>query len=69
MDVIPLLVLCSLVLVAGAVLVFLYSVRNADLEHADRLALLPLEPDDAPPHCERTSTDPSCTGESGSGTH
>jgi cbb3-type cytochrome oxidase maturation protein len=47
MDVIPLLVLCSLVLVGAALLVFLWSVRNRDLDHADRLSLLPLEPDDA----------------------
>jgi cbb3-type cytochrome oxidase maturation protein len=46
MDVIPLLVLCSLVLVGAALLVFLWSVRNRDLDHADRLSLLPLEPDD-----------------------
>ncbi len=48
MNVIPLLVLCSLFLGAFGVLMFLYSVRQRDHEHADRLALLPLE-DDLPP--------------------
>ena len=47
MNVVPLLVLCSLVLAALGVIVFLHSVRNGDHEHRDRLALLPLE-DDAP---------------------
>ena len=45
MDVIPLLVLCSLALAGAGVALFLYSVRQGDHEHADRLALLPLEED------------------------
>jgi cbb3-type cytochrome oxidase maturation protein len=45
MNVIPLLVLCSLFLGACGVLMFLYSVRQRDHEHADRLSLLPLEDD------------------------
>ncbi len=48
MDVIPLLVFCSLVLGALGVLAFLYSVRQGDSEHADRLSLLPLEEDASP---------------------
>lgn len=47
MNVVPLLVLVSLVLAAGSVLCFLWSTRNRDVDHADRLSLLPLE-DDAP---------------------
>ncbi|MCC6670223.1 MAG: cbb3-type cytochrome oxidase assembly protein [Planctomycetes bacterium] len=47
MDVIPLLVLISLGLVAIGVAFFLWSVRLGDHEHADRLALLPLEDDPA----------------------
>ncbi len=43
MDVIPLLVFCSLVLVAASILLFLYSVKQGDHEHVDRLSLLPLE--------------------------
>ena len=45
MNVVPLLVLCSMVLAAAGVALFLYSTRNRDHEHADRLALLPLEDD------------------------
>lgn len=48
MNVIPLLVLCSLVLAGMGVVVFLYGVRNHDFEHTDRLSLLPLEDDDPP---------------------
>ncbi|RMH70388.1 MAG: cbb3-type cytochrome oxidase assembly protein CcoS [Bacteroidetes bacterium] len=48
MNVVPLLVLCSLVLAGLGVVVFLYGVRNHDFEHADRLSLLPLEDDDPP---------------------
>ena len=45
MNVIPLLVLLSLALATGGVLLFLYSVRQGDHEHATRLSLLPLEDD------------------------
>ena len=48
MEVVPLLVFCSLLLAAAGVGMFVYSVRNKDPEHADRLSLLPLE-DDAEP--------------------
>ena len=48
MSVVPLLVLCSLFLAACGVLLFAYSVRQRDHEHADRLSLLPLEEDLAP---------------------
>ena len=49
MNVIPLLVFCSLGLVVCSVVLFLYSVRHGDHDHADRLALLPLEDDSAAP--------------------
>ena len=45
MNVVPLLVLCSLALAVFGVVLFLYSVRQRDDEHADRLSLLPLEDD------------------------
>lgn len=48
MNVLVLQVFVSLTLVGSSVLLFLYSVRQRDHEHADRLTLLPLE-DDAPP--------------------
>lgn len=46
MEIVPLLVLCSLALAAGGVLMFLWSTRLRDHEHADRLSLLPLEDDE-----------------------
>ena len=47
MEVIPLLVLCSLALAAAGVVMFLVSARLSDHEHADRLSLLPLEEDES----------------------
>jgi hypothetical protein len=45
MNIVPFLVGCSLLLAAGAVILFVLSARNRDHEHADRLSLLPLEDD------------------------
>lgn len=45
MEVIGLQVFVSLMLVVGSVLLFAYSAKQRDHEHADRLALLPLEND------------------------
>lgn len=62
MSIVPLLLLCSLALVAGALVLFVYSARQGDCHEAERLCLLPLEddaasaapdpaaPDPAPPH-------------------
>lgn len=47
MSVIPILLLCSLVLVAGSVVLFVLSARQGDCHQSERLCLLPLE-DDAP---------------------
>ncbi len=47
MIVIVLQVFVSLMLVVGSVLLYAFSVRHRDYEHADRLALFPLEDDDA----------------------
>lgn len=47
MTVIPLLVVCSLLLAACGLLMFLLSVGNRDLEHSARLSLLPLEDDES----------------------
>jgi hypothetical protein len=46
MEIIVLQVFVSLLLVLGGVLLFSISFRHRDFEHADRLALLPLEKDD-----------------------
>lgn len=48
MSVLVLQVFVSLMLVCSSVLLFAYSVRHRDHEHADRLALFPLEDDSAP---------------------
>ena len=49
MDVIVMQVFVSLLLVVGGVLLFAFSVRKRTFDHADRLALLPLEDD-----CQKT---------------
>ena len=46
MEVVTLQVFVSLFLVVGSVLMFAFSHRQRDHEHADRLALLPLEKDE-----------------------
>jgi hypothetical protein len=39
-------VFVSFVLVVGSILLFLFSTRQRDVDHADRLAILPLDKDD-----------------------
>lgn len=46
MNVLIIQVFVSLMLVAMAVVGLLYSVKQGDHEHADRLSLLPLEDDE-----------------------
>ena len=46
MNVIILQVFVGLVLVCGALVLFAYSLRGKDHEHAERLSLLPIEDDD-----------------------
>lgn len=48
MNVIVLQVFVSLMLVLGAVVLFVWTVRAHTLEHADRLALAPLDEDANP---------------------
>lgn len=48
MEVLVLEIFVSLVLVVGALLLFAHSAKQRDHEHADRLALLPLEETDEP---------------------
>jgi hypothetical protein len=43
MEVLSLQVFVSLVLVAGSVILFLFTARQRDFDHADRLALLPID--------------------------
>jgi len=49
MEVIPILLICSLALVGGAVALFVYSTRQGDCTEADRICLMPLDDDDAKP--------------------
>ncbi len=46
MEVVILQVFVSLILVVGSVLLFAITCRQRDYDHADRLALLPLEKDE-----------------------
>jgi hypothetical protein len=46
-SILVLQIFVSLILVAGSVVLFVHTVRSRTLEHADRLALAPLD-DDAP---------------------
>lgn len=72
MNVIILQVFVSLILVAGSVLLFVFTVRSRTLEHADRLSLAPLEEDlrtEAPTQSKHTlqsspSEPPTPMGES-----
>ncbi|HEX7666648.1 MAG TPA: hypothetical protein VF407_19105 [Polyangiaceae bacterium] len=50
MAVLTLQVFVSLVLVAGSILLFLFTCRQHDFDHADRLALKPLENDTKDEH-------------------
>jgi len=45
MEIVTLQVFVSLILVVGSVLLFGFTCRQRDFDHADRLALLPLEKD------------------------
>ena len=58
MTIVPLLLLCSLVLVAGAVVLFVFSAKQGDCHESDRLCLLPLE-DDTPAPPEEPRQPPS----------
>ena len=56
MSVVPLLLFCSLLLVAGSIVLFVFSARQGDCHEAERMCLLPLE-DDAPPQASSTDTE------------
>lgn len=49
MTVVPLLLFCSLLLVAGSIVLFVVSARQGDCHEADRMCLLPLEDDAGKP--------------------
>jgi hypothetical protein len=60
-NVIPLLVLCSLVLVAAAVVMFVFSARQGDCQRSDRMCLLPLEDDAPAPGSTQPTQSPEAT--------
>jgi hypothetical protein len=53
-EVLALQVFVSLVLVTGSILLFVFTWRQRDFDHADRLALFPL---DDPPSTETPKND------------
>lgn len=48
MNIIPLLLFCSLALVLGAIVLFVFSAKQGDCHESERLCLLPLEDDTGP---------------------
>jgi hypothetical protein len=46
MEIMTLQVFVSLALVVGSLLLYAHACRQRDFDHADRLAILPLEEDD-----------------------
>ena len=62
MTIVPLLMFCSLVLVAGSLVLFVFSAKQGDCHESDRLCLLPLEDDTepapTPPSSEPNPTEP-----------
>ncbi len=48
MTVVMLLLLCSLVLVGGAIVLFVFSAKQGDCHEAERICLLPLDDDERP---------------------
>lgn len=59
MNMLTLQVFVSLMLVVSSLVLFAYSIRQRDHEHADRLCLLPLEEERHTPPQSDTSLPPS----------
>jgi hypothetical protein len=57
-NVLVLQVFVSLMLVVGSVVLFVYSVRHRDHEHADRLSLIPLEDERVTPEASQSEVKP-----------
>lgn len=45
MNIVPVLLLCSLALVIGSIVLFVFSARQGDCHESDRLCLMPLDDD------------------------
>lgn len=48
MTIVPLLMFCSLALVLGAIVLFVFSAKQGDCHESERLCLMPLEDDAGP---------------------
>ncbi|MFN3243952.1 MAG: cytochrome oxidase [Planctomycetota bacterium] len=60
MSIIPALLLCSLALVIGSIVLFVFSAKQGDCHESDRLCLMPLEDDTdvAEPQANANQTTP-----------
>ena len=63
MDVLIVTIFISLVLVAAGLVLFVTRLRAGDLDHSDRLSMLPLEEDRTPSPRPKTHTDPVADAE------
>lgn len=45
MSIVPLLLFCSLALVIGSIVLFVFSAKQGDCHESDRLCLMPLDDD------------------------
>lgn len=61
MNIVPLLLFCSLALVIGSIVLFVFSAKQGDCDESDRLCLLPLE-DDADVRPVRAAQAPPIAG-------
>jgi hypothetical protein len=59
MTIVPVLLFCSLLLVAGSLVLFVFSARQGDCHEADRLCLLPLDDDGEAPISNSSSSSDS----------
>jgi hypothetical protein len=57
-SIVPLLLFCSLVLVAGSIVLFVFSAKQGDCHEADRMCLLPLADDAEARPAEPPKTSP-----------
>lgn len=60
MNVVPMQVFVSLLLVGASLVLFLFTVRQRDFDHADRLSLAPLEEDRPPSRDREPAEDDAC---------
>ena len=59
MTIVPLLLFCSLVLVVGSILLFVFSARQGDCHESVRLCLMPLDDDEVSTPSDPVTPSPS----------